>query len=72
MKVYKGNILTVNQKDDVAKYLVEDEGRIIFVGNELPDQYKSASTVDLGVKALIPPFVIHINTLLHSPLFMPV
>ena len=36
MKVYKGNILTVNQTDDVARYLVEDKGRIIFVGNDLP------------------------------------
>lgn len=56
MKVYKGNILTVNQTDDVARYLVEDKGRIIFVGNDLPSQYRSAPTVDLGKKALIPPF----------------
>ena len=38
MKVYKGNILTVNANDDVAKYLVEDKGRIAYVGNELPEK----------------------------------
>ncbi len=27
MKVYKGNILTVNASDDAAKYLVEDKGK---------------------------------------------
>lgn len=36
MKCYKGNILSVNKNDDVFKYLVEDKGRIVYVGNELP------------------------------------
>lgn len=57
MKVYKGNILTVDSKDSVAKYLVEDGGRIVFVGNKLPEEYAGAETVDLGKKALIPSFV---------------
>ena len=56
MKVYKGNILTVNQLDDVARYLVEDNGRIVFVGDELPLQYKKANTIDLENRALIPSF----------------
>ena len=56
MKVYKGNILTVNKTDDVARYLAEDKGRIVFVGDELPTQYRAAGIVDLGKKALIPPF----------------
>ncbi len=56
MKVYKGNILTVNSNDDVAKYLVEDKGRILFVGDELPGKYASAELIDLGDKALIPSF----------------
>ena len=33
MKIYKGNILTVNKTDDVAKYLIEDKGKIVFVGD---------------------------------------
>ena len=56
MKVYKGNILTVNANDDVAKYLVEDKGRIAYVGNELPEKYAGARMIDLGGKALIPSF----------------
>ncbi len=57
MKVYKGAILTVDSKDTVAKYLVEDGGRIIYVGKTLPKEYAGAETVDLGEKALIPSFV---------------
>ncbi len=56
MKVYVGNILTVDQKDSVYKYLVEDNGRIKFVGNELPTMYGHLPIVELGEKALIPSF----------------
>ena len=56
MKVYEGNILTVNKTDDVARFLVEDGGRIIFVGKELPEKYSSVDRLDLGNKALIPSF----------------
>ncbi|MBR3075846.1 MAG: amidohydrolase family protein [Bacteroidales bacterium] len=57
MKCYKGAILTVDSADSVHRYLVEDEGRILFVGDELPAEYRSAETIDLGSKALIPSFV---------------
>lgn len=57
MKCYKGNILTVNQNDDVVHYLVEDKGKILYTGDELPECYASAEQVDLGDKALIPAFV---------------
>jgi len=57
MKVYKGNILTVDAQDNVKKYLVEDAGKIVFTGDVLPDQYAGAELVDLGSKALIPAFV---------------
>ena len=56
MKVYKGNILTVNSTDDVKKYLAEDKGRIVFVGDELPEKFASWEMIDLGDKALIPSF----------------
>ena len=56
MKVYKGNILTVNANNDVARFLVEDGGRIVFVGDELPGEFLRASMEDLGEKALIPAF----------------
>ena len=57
MKCYKGAILTVNPGDEVASYLVEDGGRIVYVGNDLPEQYQNAETVELGKRALIPAFV---------------
>ncbi|MBQ9266493.1 MAG: amidohydrolase family protein [Bacilli bacterium] len=56
MKVYCGNILSVNQNDDVFKYLVEDNEKIIYVGNELPESYKNAELIELGDKALVPTF----------------
>ena len=56
MRIYQGSILTVNQTDDVVRYLVEDNGRIVFTGNVLPDKYKDAELIDLGKRALIPAF----------------
>ena len=57
MKCYEGHILTVNQNNDVARYLVEGGGKIVYVGNDLPEQYHSAEVIQLGEKALIPAFV---------------
>ncbi len=56
MKIYEGSILTVNKTDDVCGYLVEDGGRIVYVGNDLPAQYETAERVRLGERALIPAF----------------
>ena len=56
MKVFEGNILTVNKSNDVARFLVEDGGRIVFVGKELPEKFASSDRVKLGNKALIPSF----------------
>ena len=57
MKCYEGAILSVNKNDDVFRYLVEEQGKIVFVGNELPEEYQSAERVALGTRALIPSFV---------------
>ena len=57
MKGYLGNILSVDKEDRVFKYLIEDEGKIIYLGNELPECYKDVEIEDLGDKALIPSFV---------------
>nr|WP_317286161.1 amidohydrolase family protein [uncultured Parolsenella sp.] len=57
MKVYEGTILTVNATDDVARYLVEDGGRIVYVGNDLPERYATGERVDLVGRALCPSFV---------------
>ena len=56
MTVYHGAIVTVNANDEVFQYLVERKGRIVYVGNELPKKYRKADVVELGDRALIPPF----------------
>ena len=56
MRCYHGNILTVNANNDVARYLVEDGGKIVYVGNELPEKYAGVPVTELGEKALIPSF----------------
>ena len=40
MKVYHGNIVTVNQNNEVVEYLVEDHGIIQYVGNQLSKEYQ--------------------------------
>ena len=56
MKCYHGTVLTVNAHNDVASYLVEDGGKIVFVGNELPEKYAGVPVTELGKGALIPSF----------------
>ena len=56
MKCYEGAILSVNGNNEVFRYLVEDRGRILYVGDTLPEAYGSAEKIDLGKKALIPSF----------------
>ena len=57
MKCYKGTILSVDSNDGVYEYLVEDNGKILFVGNVLPSEYQKAEVIELGNKAIIPAFV---------------
>ena len=47
MKVYIGDIVSVNSSEEVFRYLVEDAGRICYVGDVLPEKYASAERVDL-------------------------
>ncbi len=56
MKCYEGAILTVNGRNDVCRYLVEEEGRIVYTGDTLPKAYAGAERVTLGERALIPSF----------------
>ncbi|HQE69688.1 MAG TPA: amidohydrolase family protein [Atopobiaceae bacterium] len=57
MNVYEGSVLTVNAQDEVFRYLVEDRGRIVFVGDELPPAYAGQPVISLGTRALAPSFV---------------
>lgn len=56
MKIYKGAILTCDKQNTTAKYLAEDQGKIVFVGNELPEKYANVPVFELGDRALIPSF----------------
>lgn len=57
MKCYEGAILSVDENNNVFRYLVEDQGRIIYVGNTLPERYINAERINLGKRALVPAFV---------------
>lgn len=57
MNVYHGAVLTVDASDSVAEYLVEHDGRIVYVGNDLPEEFSSVPCVELGNRALCPSFV---------------
>ncbi|MBQ1271154.1 MAG: amidohydrolase family protein [Clostridia bacterium] len=56
MRVYEGKIITCDSQDNVYKFLVEDGGRIVWLGNELPAEYRGCDKVQLGNRALIPAF----------------
>ncbi|NPD31386.1 amidohydrolase family protein [Eggerthellaceae bacterium zg-1084] len=57
MTVYEGAILTVDAHDTVARFLVEREGRIAYVGDRLPEEFRDDERVQLGQGALAPAFV---------------
>ena len=56
MKVYEGPIVTCDALGSVSRFLVEDRGKIVFVGKALPSQYGAAPRERLGEKALLPAF----------------
>ena len=56
MKSYVGKIVTLDSENHIYKYLVEDCGRIVFVGDELPQEYKDAQVIDLGEQVIVPSF----------------
>lgn len=66
MHIYKGTIITCDPKDTVCSFLVEDKGRIIFIGDDLPAEYRSDAQTDLGTRALLPAFA---DTHLHFSSF---
>ena len=57
MQVFHGTILSVNEQNQVFRYLVEDGGRIVYIGDTLPESYTDAKKIELGDQALLPAFV---------------
>ena len=56
MNVYEGTIITCDKNSNVFRYLVEDTGIILHVGNELPEKYSHGDKISLGEKSLTPSF----------------
>ena len=57
MRIYHGKILSLDKDNNIYNYLVEDKGRIVYLGDSLPIEYaKNDSTVELGNRALLPSF----------------
>jgi len=57
MRVYHGKIISLDRDNTVYNYLVEDQGRIIYLGDALPLEYtKDDCIVELGNRALLPSF----------------
>ena len=55
MRLYEGNILTCDKENRIAHYLLEDQGKILYCGDELPAGCVAAERVSTGEGALIPP-----------------
>ncbi|MCG8637245.1 MAG: amidohydrolase [Desulfobacterales bacterium] len=56
MTVYQGPVITCDKNNTICSCLVEDRGKVVFTGNELPGIYANHPKVDLGNRALIPAF----------------
>jgi predicted amidohydrolase YtcJ len=57
MKIYHGSIVTCDRQNRVFEYLVETDGRILHIGNELPPELaRAGERVELGEQALLPSF----------------
>ncbi len=56
MRAYEGKIITCGIGSASARYLVEDRGRILYAGDGLPEEYRSAPRIELGARALLPAF----------------
>jgi predicted amidohydrolase YtcJ len=57
MQVFHGTIITCDDNNTVANYLVEREGRIAYIGNVLPTQYEVVPPIELGNHVALPAFV---------------
>jgi predicted amidohydrolase YtcJ len=64
--IHKGTIIACDDGDHVHRYLVEKEGRILFVGNDLPELFQGFACRDHGQRALLPAFI---DTHLHFSSF---
>ncbi len=57
MQVFHGTIITCDENNTIANYLVEREGRIAYIGKKLPTQYEVVPPIELGNNVVVPSFV---------------
>ncbi|MBU1168923.1 MAG: amidohydrolase [Proteobacteria bacterium] len=57
MRIYHGKIICLDKENTICNYLVEDQGRIIHLGDSLPSGFSNNTpVVELGKRVLIPSF----------------
>ncbi len=57
MQIFHGNIISLDKDNNTYRYLVEDRGRIVYLGETLPPEYAAGgATLELGERALLPSF----------------
>lgn len=67
MHIFEGAVITGNEAGTTARFLVEEEGRIVHVGDVLPETYRSAPRTALGGGALVPALAdTHVHFMSHA------
>jgi predicted amidohydrolase YtcJ len=57
MRIYHGKIISLDKNNTIYNYLVEEKGRIIYLGNTISAEFENLNeTVELGSRVLIPSF----------------
>jgi len=59
MQIYHGKIISLDKNNNIYEYLVEDQGRIVFLGDFLPTEFSAPDNPyveELGSRVLIPSF----------------
>ena len=59
MHIFHGKIISLDKNNTVCNYLVEDKGRIVFLGDSLPAEYSKtgkSKITELGNRVLLPSF----------------
>ena len=57
MRVFKNaEFISCEDENRIFKYLVQKDGKIIFTGNQLPEEYAQTESVDLKNRCVVPAF----------------
>ncbi len=57
IQIYHGKIISLDKENNIYNYLIEDQGKIIYLGDSLPDKYADDIPVfELGKQVLLPSF----------------